>query len=937
MMFSSSRRTTTLILVVVVAVVLVLVVDAQSYIELRSSGTVVTLQTRASSGTICQSVCPAYAVDTWALVGFTGSPLQSWSGFTPSTTPVYVGSNYIGTANDLLSGTILMTLEDAGIPLTPSVFFPTGLSGNVCNALGIDWVSGAIGTADVALIPFRVTNVLQAGSLSCADTTPFLGHWLCGCYFSTSPTRNPTKKPTGNPTNNPTQNPTLKPTQNPTFFQAGSQLVKLPKGTQIRLSKSVRYDGTPTKLEVVSSGSYQRVVWANVTWTRLGVTQSLIPECNPVPNLIPGDWPNPEGSCPCIEVGCTTQIPVPGLALSFSSLRCCITSKAEVLFQGGTSLPPEVWVQNATLGTMADQQQTFTVGVIRCNNPIERELNCQFWRQAPSTYQLQCSTSPIDCYRNQTLGYAFGLFWDRNPKFPYTGGSYESGILPEGQLRGIASILNNKVYSRGGVLVDPLDPKLLAEYYWLGSFSPEQEQAWPFRGLLMPDIIQMRPANWFLNLYQDGDLDPLPCLLNPLSPTCEFLTWQNLTGPEFKLPGLWLLVDTNLTIYPQQWLIEGPGQGVEIWQGTTLLYQNLTAAARWVVQLETQPPVKIRILIKGQIWDIPAAQLSPSWPLPPDSLWSQVQMGNLQYPYLQLVSATQRGALGDWPFLNQSWVTPSLRLKFTLSPQRWDALSELIVEQNIYPYNIPLALEASLYYQTRAVNLSSAEDHDYLRLIWATHLARRHPSEDGDCRTFDLGGITFYDPEESYTQRWYEAEPGVDDVKIPPGAREGGCRCDPLWDPQVACGVCLEGLGVEDCRIVFGPDPVPGAPPAECAGHGVSIRNSTQAQQLLWLWGGKFTFCQALLFQGGVFELVGRAGQGAAFLFQRPQEEIVYLQGQLFYQLLPLDTVLIQEQPPVWDTQLGLVECLGAYRRAFLMNAPYVIQPLKAQLTAALI
>jgi hypothetical protein len=787
--------------------------------------------------------------------------------------------------------------------------FPTGYSGSVCLSGSFDWTFIVSSAGDFGGTG-GVSNVLNAGADTCIF--PFLGQtFLCACYFSTSPTTNPTQTPT--------QNPTLRPTQNPTPYQKATRLVKLPKGSQVQVRGGVLYHGTPTLMEVLGSTPYQGVRWANVQWELMGVTQTPILSCNPIPNPIPGD--NSTDVCPCLETNCTTTVPGPGL--TFNSLRCCIISYEEELSAGGTSLPTEVWVSNATLGVVTEQQTT-SFGTIRCNNPIERELNCQFWRQAPTTYQLQCAQSPITCYQNQTLGYAFGLFWDLNPNFPYT-----AEVLGEGQLRGIASILNNKIYSKNGVLTDPLDPKLLNDYYWIGAFTPPQQEAYPFRAIFTPDIIQSRPASWFNNLFTDGDLDYSSCLADPLSPTCQWLTWQNLTGPEFKLPGLWLIPTPNLTIYPQEWFIEGPGEGVEVYLNQTLLYQNLTRAPRWIIQLEQQLPLKFRILQQKQIWDIPAAQLSPSWALPADSLWSQVNLGNLQYPYLQLVSASLRGAQGNWPFLNESWVSPSLVVRFTLTPQRWDNLSALILEQNIYPFNTPLSLEEHLY-QTRAVNLSNPEDQEYLRLIWSAHLARRHSSESGDCKTFGLGSITFYNPSDEFTQSWYQS---AEENAIPRGGREGGCLCDPLFDPLLACGGCLEGLGGTDCTVVFGPDPVPGAPPQECAGHGQSTPTSTNQTQTLYLWNGKFTTCSALLFQGEIFELVGPAAQGVAFLFTWGQEELVYLRGELFYNQQPLQTMLIQEQPALWDTQEGLIECLGLFQKPFLMNAPYPIPPIKAQLS----
>ena len=79
--------------------------------------------------------------------------------------------------------------------------------------------------------------------------------------------------------------------------------------------------------------------------------------------------------------------------------------------------------------------------------------------------------------------------------------------------------------------------------------------------------------------------------------------------------------------------------------------------------------------------------------------------------------------------------------------------------------------------------------------------------------------------------------------------------------------------------------------------------------------------------------MVGPVAQGVAFLFTWGQEELVYLRGELFYNQQPLQTMLIQEQPALWDTQEGLIECLGLFQKPFLMNAPYPIPPVKAQLS----
>jgi hypothetical protein len=516
------------------------------------------------------------------------------------------------------------------------------------------------------------------------------------------------------------------------------------------------------------------------------------------------------------------------------------------------------------------------------------------------------------------LGYAFGLFWDRNPNFPYT------GVLEEPQLRGIASILNFKHYSQNGQEADPLNPELMNSYYWLNSST--QTLPWEFQLIVMPDIIQTRPQNWFLSLFSDQNLDPTLCLATFSPSQCEFLTWENLTDVWWKLPGVWLIPQTNLTIYPISWGVEGESvfDGVEVWKNGEQVYQNLTPSSSYLIPINIVLPMQIRLL-GGSIWDIPSSQSSPSVPFYPDSLWSSLQMGYLQFPFTQLVTTQSRGGFveGDWPYQNSTpSLNISLKLQFGLTPNLWSPLSENILEKNIYPFNLPLSLDEPLY-TVRPINYTL--DRDYLIRIWNAHFARRHVSEDGDCRTFQLGGLVFYE-DEGYTQPWFQTPL----QEIPPNGRGGGCRCErnsilTLRDDLTQCSDCFKGMGGPQCDVPFGSDPIPGSPQGVCSNHGVVGKEFSNLTETIFIQSGVFGMCSGLKLGEKIFK------QQNIYLYTLLLDEITVIRGQFFYNLIPLPTQLTQTLPSVWETSIGVIECISPFTSSsILLNPPLVISPLKA-------
>jgi hypothetical protein len=911
------------------------------YVTLVLSPDSVQNQDRTTSNAVCSTTCVGEN-DAWAMLTFRDSNVATWGKFGANPlTGVYVSGNYIGTMNDLFFGTLSQSMSSADPLMDTGNFAAGGVVNTAFCPFGPgDWSASASSGYKVGS-PIGLTNILEGFGPFCS----FIGfgvslrsnQFYCMCYFTGSvfPTKNPTKKPTTrSPTKSPTKNPTihpttLQPTQNPTLFNGQLRMVKLKKGSQIQVRKPIQYEeGIPTKVEFIQAGEFEEVIlYTNVDWFLDGVAQPQLPQCLPLPNILPGTLY--ESKCPCLEK-CTSIAPyLQNGVLKYTTLRCCLQSWVETtLPPTGESFPSQAWVFNASITSDPPPPPPVTYGVIHCNNPIERELNCQFWRQNPSTYTLQCANEPITCYQNDTLGYAFGLFWDRNPNFPYT------GVLEEGQLRGIASILNFKHYSLNGKWADPLNPELMNRYYWLENTVITSN--WTFEVVVMPDIIQSRPQNWLLNLFSTQNLDPTACLSSFSSPLCDILTWQNLTDQWWKLPGVWIIPKTNLSTFPVTWLYEGmQANGVEVWKSGALIYQNLTKSTSYSIPVNSQTfPMQIRLLI-GSIWDIPSGQSSPSVPFLPDSLWSSVNMGYLQFPYIQLVKTQCKNPSicaqeGDFPYQNNTpIINITLSLQYGTQPDQWSSLSEKILIENIYPLNKPL-LEDEPLYTVRPINYT--EDREYLIKIWSTHLARRHVSEDGDCRTYDLGGLEFYSPNPEYTQPWFQTP----DQIIPQGSRAGGCRCQKgefltLRDPLTQCGTCFDGFGPpDDCKKPFSNDPIPGNYPGICANHGVVNESIEKKNETLYIYSGQFSLCDKLIYNERTFQLIKNVSQGEAYLFINGEDEFVILKNdQIFYNLIPLPTTITQLKPTIWKTSLGVLECAGgAYDSSgILLNPPLDVSP----------
>lgn len=872
----------------------------------------------------CYTACPTYGSNQYfPILSYTGWGINYFSPhYFPSNTPLYYGDVKIGKWENLVGvGNLDVTLWDAGV----RVNFVTGslASGAVGDHCGN-------GTPDQGYNPaaagyatrgdvFALTNPLIGGTpLPCNYIQLLYWGWFCGCYSTTSaPTGIPTKKPTNNPskkpTKKPTKNPTITPTTNPTIYGVQLRRVKLGKGTQITLSSAIVYkNGRPVKTTLPPTTSLQEVRWLNVQWSILGVAQTMIASCNPIPTPLPGVVVN--GRCPCVDL--CTSAPGVGIPMKFTSLRCCITSYTESII-GTVSATSSMIVIDANISN-SESTLPQSFGALRCNSAIERTLNCQFQRQSV-LYIPQCTTERITCFQNETIGYGFGLFWNQNPLYPYYIPVSEWGV---GQYQGIASILNNLVYSRQGKLVDPLNWKRMTEYYWLVNFTAVNSSFPAYQLLTIPDVLQAEPTDWLLDLPFVSSLPYQTCLNNlaiGLTTGCDLLTWDTVAESYFKLPGTWLVL--NLTDEVVQYFLLTSSvewSGVELYLNDVLIYQNLTPSLIYTLPSQrTGLLYSIRLLGKESVWDIPSLQLSSSLPFYPDSLWSAVQMYSYQFPFYPLVTTqgsvygTINGKEGDFPYKNTSVPFDlELEMVYAFTSTIWSNLTQQILENNIYPENEPLRLVESEY-DTRPIDLNSETDKGYLLKIFQARLAPRQASENFQCKTFDLGDLDFYQFSPVVTQKWYAASD--DSYNIPSGSREGGCTCSAFYSRGLFCGGCLTGLGGDGCQYPYQLDPVAGGTEGVCSLHGTSIPSSLTVEFNLTLFDNIFPLCQSLLYQGDEYTLFTNAAQGVGYLYINVLNQIFITPGAVYINLELTPSTITQLEPTIWATDLGRIECTGGF------------------------
>ncbi len=691
-----------------------------------------------------------------------------------------------------------------------------------------------------------------------------------------SPTKNPTlptKSPTRNPTvptKSPTTGfPTKNPTLPPTMLTTTRFMYKLLRGTTVDIQKnynniSFSHDNSsPTNITIQSIGNvFTAVGWSSLRYRvynpNNGTTTTVIlsgihSPCNPgQPSPIPGTpYIQLDGyySCPTVEKctltsDCTDSLaPVSG---AFPDLRACYCSFTETLYPNIPPLPANEYL---TLSLWSGKmnvtspiiQPSNVLGQVQCNSFIDRTINCQLTRQDPR-YPFQCVDQPIGCY-DYTLGEFFGGFYNQNPKFIYGGSSVE---WTRQHYVGIGSIMNGKMFSKGGRYVDPFTSTLLNAYYWIESNAPFNLvtlRVYPNFTSYQTYVIQGDPFIYQLSsqpppvvnfaLSRLPSADELACV--PVTPsTCTGITWKNQTGPNYRLAGLeWSVLlpnDTSpITVTLVLSVVSPSIKGIEVYSPWGELCGSVYADgltdidSTWSFlcvntpssgKTHTNSTITVRILGQESIYDIPNANLNSDYLLtPPDSL---TLPPSLYTPYLfntwplmfsQFYDVGQITNPRTWPQRQRLDLDLTTTFPFIMtvnytsstggvSPSAWANISASILINNTYPENIPLLFEYHKYTVSN-IDYDSPSDRKFLEEVWEVHLAPRFcGADETQCKTFQLGKCIVTS---NRTERWLNGDRNADYDAV---GIEGGCNCFKTFSK----GFFNFQLFCQHCEIGYGPN-----------------------------------------------------------------------------------------------------------------------------------
>ncbi len=830
-----------------------------------------------------------YSFPTSSVVtGPGGIVLGVWSTIfppTPTPTPTVLLTNSLLTANVITGAPVLPPDQTYW---TGSLKDGTVAPTETCT----EWTTVSPTAAGRGGFYSAVNGNWFAGSLKTCNTNQKL---ICVCIpMTNSPTLNPTLKPTAKPTTktptkDPTRNPTppttttspslnptlqpvptTNPTTSPVIPDTNIQVMyMLLANTQASIYKpigNISYFVTqsdvnsPVNLTITTENS---AVWYPVKWvdvyyrlytasTNLTTTE-YIDECAPGENKVQGTTPmGLDGlrRCPtmyeCQTSGCTSELAPIGVDhTEWSTLRTCICNKTITIRSDLPTLPSGV-ARNvslvdarATEVTPSPTNPVIILGIVECNNAIEREFNCQFSRRLLG-YVFQCADQDIGCY-DQSIGRFFGLLNTQNPGCDY---SIPVANWTSCNWEGIASILNYKIYSKDDKLIDPFTSQVWNLYYWFQNLTSLSVTSTTYnsadlRRTLQVDILQAQDYN-----YVSGELPPPSSVYNsyPVTAqeqtcltemstgtytTCTTLTWEVVEDWRWRYPGVTesINVTADQVIYSLVIQFTQNYTGVEVFNihgelcgtalsptiGQTITFVCLNTPSAMVSANGT---ITIRYHGVGALWDIAGISLSPYVPVLVDPLASYLDLGayesssflNMMYGYGYFVSGLP-GSYTNWPnrmaagpiqpasiyTLNYTSLTSNSEISTA-----WEEVTNNILLYNQYPYNYALAARAVLKeYDMVDVDYENPQHLQYLYDIWANWLAMRHASEDVQCETFGLGRVIF----SSQGSRTYWLQYGTTpNYVIPAGSSEGGCRCrstfnEGFYDFSGGCQQCLAGYG----------------------------------------------------------------------------------------------------------------------------------------------
>lgn len=610
-------------------------------------------------------------------------------------------------------------------------------------------------------------------------------------------------------------------------------------------------------------GSYFPIAWQDLTFRATDgtttYTEVLDVLCNPaVPSMVQGTWDLLQDgtySCPaiynCLNPDCESNNLTPD-GEGFPDLRSCVCSYTEVVhpYYDVIARPNqnEFYTSQIKAGNMTPvSNQTISqipVGVIYCNDAALRTCDVMLSIQNP-TYVAQCINLPVNYFDNNPSRY-FGLFWKANPRYQY---DIPRSRWTAAHYRGIASILNYKMYVVSGQYVNPFTKKLWRDYYWFDiadgfntiqadvTFEEDNStyQAYYFQA--DPYITLMNsqpPAGIDFTLGRGATEQQKLCIalahiLDDFS-ACDGITWNVTSSAGFHLAGY----ENSFAITETQYVISvsvtitatnDAIKGIEVYN----IYGDLCGSVFPDGVIEDSVYVfscydlnstkalgagtmTIRLLGFASIYDVPEQNLnSADITTQPDTLvvdeleYAAYKDGSLP---LCFASIYDRLPLRNWPqrryyaFDYDPFDGLSVTYNYTFSTASsvqiitaFQNITNAIYENNTYPYNYALeAIEDD--YTLEAYNASSEKQLDFLYDFWISQLApRRAGGDDTQCRTAGRGKSIILP---GLVQYWYNGErrPGYDLI----AGSEGGCRCYSSFDGGIAnvyvgCQQCVDGYG----------------------------------------------------------------------------------------------------------------------------------------------
>lgn len=614
-------------------------------------------------------------------------------------------------------------------------------------------------------------------------------------------------------------------------------------------------------------GSYIPVAWQDLTYRVTDGTityTEVLPElCNPaVPSPVQGQvYPLDDGtySCPaiynCLDPDCESNDLTPN-SDGFPDLRTCVCSYTEVVHPYYDALPKpandEYIIPQIKSGNMTPTDDTVstlvTPGIILCNDAAARTCDVMLSIQNP-TYVPQCINLAVNYFDNNPSRY-FGLFWKANPSYQY---DIDRVYWTEGHYRGIASLLNYKMYVRSGQYVDPFTKKLWVDYFWFDSaegFNIETQtvtfeednstyQAYFFQADPYISLLNSEPA-----LPVDFSLDrgateqqkrciELAHILGDFS-ECAGLTWNITDSAGFHLAGY----ENTFPIEVDQYLVSvtvtilesnSDIKGIEVYNAAgdlcgSLFPDGVTeddvfSFACYDVNsstILTGGKATVRLLGLASIYDVPEQNLNSadletlSDPLA--SVIDELEFEAYKDGSLPLCFASIYDRLNyrNWPqrrtynfdYNPFDGLEVTYNYTYTTSTSigiinAFQNITEAIYTNNTYPFNYALeAIESS--YATEAYNYSSQKQLDFLYNFWVSELApRRSGADDTACLTAGKGKSVLLPDTVQY---WYTGE-RVPGYRLIAG-REGGCLCHSsfgrgLFKLQLGCKQCVDGYGPE--------------------------------------------------------------------------------------------------------------------------------------------